>query len=303
MEFEPVIGLEVHAQLLTQSKMFCACSANYAGAPPNTHVCPVCLGLTGALPVINQRAVEYTILTALAFNCEIPEFAKFDRKNYHYPDLMKGYQISQFPSPIAKEGWMDIDGDGHTKRVGITRIHLEEDVAKMMHVHEPTGESYSLIDVNRSSVPLMETVSEPDMRSPEEARQYLVKLQSILRYIGVSTADMEKGSFRCDANVSVRPKGSTTLGSKVEVKNMNSMRAVARAIQFEVERQIKLLEQGGRVAQETRGWIEERGVTARRIGSLVSPAEGAIMTVNSKPEPLPAFKRDEVALFLSGQPG
>ncbi|MSP79132.1 MAG: Asp-tRNA(Asn)/Glu-tRNA(Gln) amidotransferase subunit GatB [Dehalococcoidia bacterium] len=270
MEWETVIGLEVHAQLLTQSKMFCACPADYQDAPPNTRVCPVCLGMPGTLPVINRRAVEYVIMTGLAVNCEINEHTFFDRKNYPYPDLMKGYQISQFPMPIAKNGWMDLEVEGHTKRVGITRIHLEEDVAKMMHIHEPTGESYSLIDVNRSSVPLMETVSEPDMRSPEEARQYLTKLQSILRFIGVSTADMEKGSFRCDANVSIRPKGSTTLGAKVEVKNMNSTRSVARAIQFEVERQIKVLEQGGRIIQETRGWVEERGLTVSQRSKEVA---------------------------------
>ncbi|MDI6857657.1 MAG: Asp-tRNA(Asn)/Glu-tRNA(Gln) amidotransferase subunit GatB [Dehalococcoidia bacterium] len=261
VEYETVIGLEVHVQLSTRSKMYCRCSADYADSPPNTHVCPICLGMPGVLPVINQQAVEYTIMTALALNCEIPEYSKFDRKNYPYPDLMKGYQISQYDMPLSRNGWLEIDLDGGRKRIGITRVHLEEDVAKLLHRQNEAGETYSLIDVNRAGVPLMEIVSEPDMRSPEEARQYLVKLRQILRYIGVSTANMEEGSFRCDANISLRPVGETELGAKVEVKNMNSFRAVFRALSFEVERQRELLQRGRRLPQETRGWLEEQGKT------------------------------------------
>lgn len=261
MEYETVIGLEVHAQLLTKSKMFCGCSAAYADAPPNSHVCTVCLGMPGVLPVINATAVEYTAMTGLALNCEIPPSSKFDRKNYPYPDLMKGYQISQYDMPIARGGWMNIMVDGQQRRIGITRVHLEEDTAKLLHRTSETGESYSLVDVNRSGVPLMEIVGEPDIRSPEEARLYLVKLRQILQYLGVSTGNMEEGSFRCDANVSVRPRGSSTLGDKVEVKNMNSFRAVFRALEYEVNRQVEVLENGGRIFQETRGWVEERGVT------------------------------------------
>ena len=261
MEYETIIGLEVHAQLLTKSKMFCGCSTDYADDPPNTHVCPVCLGLPGVLPVINRQAIEYAIMTALVLNCTIAETTRFDRKNYPYPDLMKGYQISQYDNPLSHDGWVDIEADGETRRVGITRVHQEEDVAKLTHVTDPGGESYSLVDVNRSGVPLMEVVSEPDMRSPEEARQYLMKLRSILQYLGVSTGNMEEGSFRCDANVSVRPAGSPGLQAKVEVKNMNSFKAVYRALEHEVQRQRKVLEEGGRLVQETRGWVEETGVT------------------------------------------
>ena len=261
MDWEAVIGLEVHAQLLTRSKMFCSCPAEYMQGAPNTRVCPVCLGMPGTLPVINQQAVEFVMMTGLALNCNITDYTQFDRKNYPYPDLMKGYQISQYANPIAHGGWLELDLDGDHRRVGITRVHLEEDVAKLQHVRVGAGEAYSLVDVNRSGVPLMETVSEPDMRSPEEARQYLTKLHSILQYLEVSTGDMEKGAFRCDANVSVRPKGADELSAKVEVKNMNSFRSVYRALQYEMERQVRVLEEGGRVVQETRGWVEERGVT------------------------------------------
>ena len=261
-EYEPVIGLEVHAQLRTRSKMFCTCPADYQQAPPNTRVCPVCLGLPGSLPVINRRAVEAVITTGLALHSTTALHSKFDRKNYPYPDLMKGYQISQYDLPLCLGGYLDIEVDGQHKRISVTRVHLEEDVAKLFHRTDPvTGESYSLLDINRSGVPLMEMVSEPDMRSPEEARQYLMKLHSILLFLGVSTAQMEEGSFRCDANVSIRPKGSTELFNRAEVKNMNSFRAVYRALQFEVERQSRLAEQGIPVVQETRGWSEERGET------------------------------------------
>jgi aspartyl-tRNA(Asn)/glutamyl-tRNA(Gln) amidotransferase subunit B len=259
-DYETIIGLEVHAQLRTHSKMYCRCAADYASAPPNTHVCPVCLGLPGVLPTINGQAVEYTILTALALNCAIPDYTKFDRKNYPYPDLMKGYQISQYDQPLGVRGWLIIEVNGENRRIGVTRVHLEEDVAKLLHRNE-YGESYSLMDVNRAGVPLMEIVSEPDMRTPEEARQYLLKLHAILSYLGVSTANMEEGSFRCDANISIRPAGSTGLLAKVEVKNMNSFRAVYRALEYEAERQRVVVAEGGRIVQETRGWVEAEGKT------------------------------------------
>jgi aspartyl-tRNA(Asn)/glutamyl-tRNA(Gln) amidotransferase subunit B len=261
MEYETVIGLEVHAQLLTKSKMYCRCSADYASAPPNTHVCPVCLGMPGVLPTINQQAVEYTMMTALALHCSVSSYSKFDRKNYPYPDLMKGYQISQFDAPIGVKGWLNIEADGVKKQVGITRVHLEEDVAKMIHHSAELGEGHSLIDVNRAGTPLMEIVGEPDLRSPEEARQYLIKLRSILQYLGVSTGNMEEGSFRCDANISIRPVNAKEFGSKVEVKNMNSFRAVYRAMEYEVKRQRKMAAEGERLVQETRGWVEEEGKT------------------------------------------
>ena len=261
MEYEVVIGLEVHAQLLTKSKMFCSCSTDYASAPPNTHVCPICLGMPGVLPAINRQAIEYAIMTALALNCTISETTRFDRKNYPYPDLMKGYQISQYDNPLSRDGWLAIEVDGKSRRIGITRVHQEEDVAKLWHRTDPSGESYSLVDVNRSGVPLMEIVSEPDIRSPEEARQYLMKMRSILQYLGVSTGNMEEGSFRCDANVSIRPMGSSEYQAKVEVKNMNSFKAVYRALEYEVKRQRKVVERGGQPVQETRGWVEEKGIT------------------------------------------
>jgi len=256
MDYEVVIGLEVHAQLLTRSKMFCGDSADYDGAPPNTHVCPVCLGMPGVLPVINAQAVEYTVMTGLALNCQIPEFARFDRKNYPYPDLMKGYQISQYDLPFCVNGWLEIALDGEPRRIGIRRVHLEEDTAKLIHMGH-----YSLVDVNRAGVPLIEIVSEPDIRSAEEARLYLIKLRQILRWIGVSSGDMEAGALRCDANISVRPRGATELGVKTEVKNMNSFRAVKLALEYEAQRQLNLLAHGGKILQETRGWVESAGHT------------------------------------------
>jgi aspartyl-tRNA(Asn)/glutamyl-tRNA(Gln) amidotransferase subunit B len=213
------------------------------------------------LPVINQRAVEYVVMTALALNCTIPEYCKFDRKNYPYPDLMKGYQISQYDAPLGVRGRLDIEVEGQKKRIGITRVHLEEDVAKLTHRSIPGEGSYSLVDVNRAGVPLMEVVSEPDMHSPEEARQYLMKLRTILQFLGVSSGNMEEGSFRCDANISIRPFGSTDSGVKVEVKNMNSFRAVYHALEYEEPRQRRVIEERGRLVQETRGWVEEGGVT------------------------------------------
>ncbi|TET96417.1 MAG: Asp-tRNA(Asn)/Glu-tRNA(Gln) amidotransferase subunit GatB, partial [Dehalococcoidia bacterium] len=261
VHYETIIGLEVHVQLLTGSKMFCSCPLPSLDSPPNSHVCPVCLAMPGVLPVINRQAVEMTIMTGLALNCEIPEQAKFDRKNYPYPDLMKGYQISEYDLPLCRNGWLEIDVDGRTKRIIITRVHLEEDTAKLTHVTDSTGETYSLVDVNRSGVPLMEIVSEPDMRSPEEARAYLVKLRQILRYIGASRANMEEGNMRCEPNVSVRPLAQPEFGVKVELKNINSFRHVYDGIKYEVNRQIQVLDSGGRIVQETRGWREDSGRT------------------------------------------
>ncbi len=255
--YEVVIGLECHVQLATRSKMFCGCASDYAGAAPNTHVCPICLGMPGVLPVMNRVAVEYTLLTGLALNADIPEATKFDRKNYPYPDLVKGYQISQYDLPLVKGGWLEISSDGlGTRRIELERVHLEEDTGKLTHV--PGG---SLIDFNRSGVPLMEMVSKPEIRSPGEARAYLLKLRAILRTLGVSDADMEKGQLRCDVNVSLRPVGETRLGTKVEVKNLNSFRSVQRALEFEIARQTELLERGEAIQQETRGWVDDRGVT------------------------------------------
>jgi aspartyl-tRNA(Asn)/glutamyl-tRNA(Gln) amidotransferase subunit B len=217
--------------------------------------------MPGVLPTINQQAVEYTVMTALALNCSIPGYTKFDRKNYPYPDLMKGYQISQYDAPLGEKGWLNIVVDGEKKKVGITRVHLEEDVAKLVHRTSADGEAYSLVDVNRSGVPLMEVVGEPDLSSPEEARQYLIKLRSILQYLGVSTGNMEEGSFRCDANISIRPEGNSKSLAKVEVKNINSFRAVYRALEYEAERQRKAASEGKRLYQETRGWVEDKGKT------------------------------------------
>jgi aspartyl-tRNA(Asn)/glutamyl-tRNA(Gln) amidotransferase subunit B len=261
VDYETIIGLEVHSQLLTRSKMYCSCSTDYASAPPNTHVCPVCMGMPGVLPTVNQRAVEFTVMTALALNCNISEHAKFDRKNYCYPDLMKGYQISQYDMPMGVNGYLVIDIEGKKKKLGITRVHLEEDVAKLVHRSTPEGESYSLVDINRAGMPLMEIVGEPDISTPEEARLYLVKLRSILQYLGVSTGNMEEGSFRCDANISIRPVGSTEYLGKVEVKNMNSFRAVFRALEYEAQRQREAMAKGEKIAQETRGWVDDKGIT------------------------------------------
>ncbi|GAC1339994.1 MAG: Asp-tRNA(Asn)/Glu-tRNA(Gln) amidotransferase subunit GatB [Candidatus Dormibacteria bacterium] len=262
IDYEAVIGLEVHAQLLTRSKMFCSCSAAYVDRPPNSNTCPVCLGLPGVLPVINRQAVEYTVRTALALNCEIPSFSKFDRKNYFYPDLPKGYQISQFDLPLSRDGWLDVSVDGATVRAGITRVHLEEDTGTMQHAGDVLqSATSSLVDLNRCGVPLMEIVGEPDLRSANQAREYLIRIRQILMYIGVNDGNLEQGSFRCDANVSLRRRGASELGAKVEVKNMNSFRAVKLAIDFELSRQAALLDAGETIAQETRGWVEARGAT------------------------------------------
>ena len=250
MNYEPVIGLEVHVQLKTQSKMFCR-SKNAEADGPNVNVCEICMGHPGTLPVINREAIKKTVMVGLALSCEIARVAKFDRKNYFYPDLPKGYQISQFDQPI--------NGEGKLGKVGITRVHLEEDAGKLVH---PPGKNYSLVDYNRAGTPLLEIVSEPDIRSAEEARAYLQELQNIMRYLGVSDADMEKGHLRCDANISLRKVGETKLPAyKVEVKNMNSFKAVANAIDFEIKRQAEILDGGNVPTQETRGWIEDKGIT------------------------------------------
>lgn len=257
-EYEPVIGMECHAELLTESKMFCRCP-NQFGGEPNTRCCPVCMGLPGSLPVPNRRAVEYVIRTALALNCEVNRQTRFDRKNYFYPDLPKGYQISQYDLPIGVRGWLDIEVDGRTTRVQIRRVHLEEDTGKLLH----TVGDESEVDFNRSGVPLMEIVTEfpPDIHSAEEARAYLVKLRSILTFLGVCDGKMEQGSLRCEPNVSVRLMGSGEFGVKTEIKNLNSFRAVYRGVEHEVERQIGLLKRGEKIIQETRGWNEAQGAT------------------------------------------
>ena len=260
MKYESVIGLEVHAQLTTESKMFCSCPADYQGQSINTMVCPVCMGMPGSLPVINEKAVQLVIATGLALNCSISEWTKFDRKNYPYPDLMKGYQISQYDYPIAYSGYLDITSENILSTVRVNRVHLEEDVAKLTHLGSKSN-ARSLLDINRAGVPLMETVSEPDMRTSDQAREYLVQLRSILQFIGVSTCNMEEGNFRCDANISIRPIGDSNLGSKVEVNNMNSLRAVQGALEFEFERQVKMAEKGERIIQETRGWVDDKEIT------------------------------------------
>ncbi|MGB9802223.1 Asp-tRNA(Asn)/Glu-tRNA(Gln) amidotransferase subunit GatB [Desulfofundulus sp.] len=260
VEYETIIGLEVHVELKTKSKIFCPSTTEFGG-DPNTHVCPVCLGLPGVLPVLNKKVLEYAIRAALALNCEIAEYSKFDRKNYYYPDLPKNYQISQYDLPLARNGYLNIEVDGQTRRIGITRIHMEEDAGKLIHQGTIATSPYSLVDYNRTGVPLIEIVSEPDMRSPEEARAYLEKLKAIIQYTGVSDCKMEEGSLRCDANVSVRPRGSREFGTKTEIKNMNSFKALQRALTYEIERQIAVLREGGRIIQETRTWDETRGVT------------------------------------------
>lgn len=260
MEYETIIGLEVHSQLSTESKMFCSCIATYQEMAPNTTICPVCVGMPGTLPIPNTVAIRHVVRTGLALECEISSESKFDRKNYPYPDLMKGYQISQFDKPIALNGCLLVEGIGGMTKVRINRVHLEEDVAKLMH-RSTSDDSYSLLDINRSGVPLMEIVSEPDLRSADQAREYLTSLRTILRYLKVSTANMEEGSFRCDANISIRPVGDNDLGPKVEIKNMNSFRAVHKALTFEQKRQINCKKNDERIVQETRGWSDQNGET------------------------------------------
>ena len=260
-KYEPVIGLEVHVQLLTETKAFCGC-ANRFGSAPNTNICPVCLGLPGALPVLNRKAVEFATLTGLAINCQIREQSIFARKNYFYPDSPKGYQISQFDKPIAEHGWIDVPtADGSIKRIGVTRAHMEEDAGKSIHDGFADSATRTYVDLNRCGTPLVEIVSEPDLRTPDEAYEYLNRLKEILLFAGVSDVNMEEGSLRCDANVSVMPKGSTKFGTKVEVKNVNSFRYIRAALEYEIERQIEIVESGGRVIQETRLWNAAEGRT------------------------------------------
>jgi aspartyl-tRNA(Asn)/glutamyl-tRNA(Gln) amidotransferase subunit B len=261
--YEAVIGIEVHCQLRTASKMFCGCSTTYDGAPPNTQVCPVCLGLPGALPTINRRAVEHVLLTGAAIEATAPAATRWDRKNYFYPDLPKGYQISQYDLPLASRGRLTFDTSDGPFTVAITRAHLEEDTAKLVHGTDDEGRKVSLVDFNRSGAPLMEIVTEPEIRTAEQARRYAEELQLLLRSIGVSDADMERGQMRVEANVSLRPRGTEPFGTRVEVKNMNSFRAVERATAFEIERQAAMLDAGEALVQETRGWSEERGETYR----------------------------------------
>jgi aspartyl-tRNA(Asn)/glutamyl-tRNA(Gln) amidotransferase subunit B len=265
-KYEPVIGLEVHVQLLTKSKVFCSCSTAF-GASPNSNVCPVCLGLPGALPVLNRQAVEFAVLAAKALNCRINETSIFARKNYFYPDLPKGYQISQYDKPLAEHGWIDIETSAGRKRIGITRLHMEEDAGKSMHDGMSDSSNKTSVDLNRSGVPLIEIVSEPDISTPEEAYEYLTRLKEIILYTGVSDCNMEEGSLRCDANVSIRPKGQKEFGTKAEVKNVNSFRFIKHALEYEIERQEELIESGGKVLQETR---------------LYNPSEGRTYSMRSK---------------------
>jgi aspartyl-tRNA(Asn)/glutamyl-tRNA(Gln) amidotransferase subunit B len=260
MSYDIVIGLEVHAQLLTRSKMFCGCPTAF-GAAPNSQTCPVCQGMPGVLPVVNRRAIEFGIKTALAFDCRINPACRFARKHYYYPDMPKNFQISQYEEPLAEDGALEIDVDGASRTIGIQRLHLEEDVGKLLHEGTLETAQASLVDYNRSGVPLMETVSRPDLRSPEEAAAYLRAFRAVLVYLGVCDGNMEQGSLRCDANVSLRPRGATELGTKVEIKNMNSFRNVKLALEFEVKRQTQALAAGERIVQETRLWDADQGYT------------------------------------------
>src|SRR5260221_533161 len=259
-KYEAVIGLEVHVQLLTKTKIFCSCSTQF-GDPPNTNTCPVCLGLPGTLPVLNKRAVEMGIRAALALNCTVNEHSRFARKNYFYPDLPKGYQISQYELPLAEHGWLDVEASGEQKRIGITRLHLEDDAAKNLHEGFSQSATKGYIDYNRGGTPLAEIVSEPDMRTSDEAYAYLTTLRQILLYTGVSDCNMEEGSLRCDANVSVRLRGSKEFGTKVEVKNLNSFRFLQKALEYEIERHIGVIESGGKLSQETRLWNQNENYT------------------------------------------
>lgn len=285
MNYEAVIGLEVHAELLTKTKIFCNCTTEFGGEP-NTHVCPVCLGLPGTLPVLNKKVVEYAVKAGLALNCEISKFSKMDRKNYFYPDLPKAYQISQYDLPLCKNGYVEIEtSDGVKKKIGLTRIHIEEDAGKLMHENVDG----SLVDYNRTGVPLIEIVSEPDMRTPEEAYLYLTKLKSVLEYSEVSDCKMQEGSLRVDTNVSVRPVGSKEFGTKIELKNLNSFKAVQKALEYEIKRQIKLIEGGETIVQETRRWNEQKGITE----SMRSKEEAHDYRYFPDPDLVPIIVSDE----------
>jgi aspartyl-tRNA(Asn)/glutamyl-tRNA(Gln) amidotransferase subunit B len=300
-KYEPVIGLEVHVQLLTKTKIFCGCSTRF-GDPPNSNVCPVCLGLPGTLPVLNKRAVEMAMRAALAINCTVHEHSRFARKNYFYPDLPKGYQISQYELPLATGGWLEIEIHGEKKRIGITRLHLEEDAGKSLHDGFPHSNEKTYVDFNRCGTPLSEIVSEPDMRTPDEAYAYLTTLRQILLYTGVSDVNMEEGSLRCDANVSVRRRGATEFGTKVEVKNLNSFRYLAKALEYEIERHIGIIESGGRISQETRLWNQ----AANRTDSMRSKEKAHDYRYFPEPDLLPVHVspawRDEVLRSLPELP-
>jgi aspartyl-tRNA(Asn)/glutamyl-tRNA(Gln) amidotransferase subunit B len=300
-KYEPVIGLEVHVQLLTNSKIFCACSTRFGDAP-NSNTCPICLGLPGTLPVLNKRVVEMATRASLALNCTVHEHSRFARKNYFYPDLPKGYQISQYELPLATGGWIEVEHDGAKKRIGITRLHLEEDAAKNLHEGFSQSATKAYIDYNRCGTPLCEIVSEPDMRAPDEAYAYLTTLRQILLYTGVSDCNMEEGSLRCDANVSVRLRGSREFGTKVEVKNLNSFRFLQKALEYEIERHIGVLESGGRISQETRLWNQ----TANRTDSMRSKEKAHDYRYFPEPDLLPvhvsAAWREEIRRDLPELP-
>jgi len=295
MNYDVVIGLEVHAQLLTQSKIFCGCATTF-GAPPNTHVCPVCLGMPGVLPVLNETAVEYAVKMALATHCDIAPLSRFARKNYFYPDLPKGYQISQYELPLAEHGYVEFTLEGDTRRVGLTRIHLEEDAGKLIH-DEVRPVSY--VDLNRTGVPLIEIVSEPDLRTPEEAAEYLRTIRNILLYLEICDGNMEEGSLRCDANISLRPAGQEEFGTKTELKNMNSFRNVARALEYEIRRQRGVLDSGGEIIQETRLW----DATANKTVSMRGKEEAHDYRYFPEPDLMPVVLSPEyVDTVRSGLP-
>src|ERR1700688_1555754 len=300
-KYEPVIGLEVHVQLLTKSKIFCGCSTRFGDAP-NSSTCPICVGLPGTLPVLNKRVVEMATLASLALHCEVHEHSRFARKNYFYPDLPKGYQISQYELPLATGGWIEVEHDGAKKRIGIARLHLEEDAAKNLHEGFSESATKAYIDYNRCGTPLSEIVSEPDMRAPEEAYAYLTTLRQIMLYTGVSDCNMEEGSLRCDANVSVRLRGAKEFGTKVEVKNLNSFRYLQKALEFEVERHIAVLESGGHISQETRLWNQAEDHTV----SMRSKEKAHDYRYFPEPDLLPvhvsAAWRDEVLRTLPELP-
>jgi aspartyl-tRNA(Asn)/glutamyl-tRNA(Gln) amidotransferase subunit B len=298
--FEPVIGLEVHAQLLTRSKMFCGCSAAYSGASPNSHVCEVCGGMPGSLPVINRRAVESTILTAVALRCSVAEHSKFDRKNYSYPDLPKGYQISQYDLPLGTGGSLEFEVGGRQESCGIVRVHLEEDTGKSIHA-DVDGRSVSLVDYNRSGVPLMEIVGAPELRTPEAAREYFAALRRLLMYLGVCDGNLQEGSMRADVNVSVRRPGAEH-GTKIEIKNLNSFRAVQRSLEFEIDRQSRVLESGGTLEQETRGWAERDEVTLPQRTKEYAHDYRYFPEPDLPPLMTPAFRVREIAAALPELP-